>query len=47
MRDWIKLGARAIPEGIVAFLGVKEGDKLDWRMEIINGERVTVVKKIK
>jgi bifunctional DNA-binding transcriptional regulator/antitoxin component of YhaV-PrlF toxin-antitoxin module len=36
-----------IPEGIVAFLDIKEGDKLDWRMDIQNGERVVVVKKIK
>lgn len=35
-----------IPEGIVAFLGVKEGDKLDWKMEIAkDGERIVVVKK--
>ncbi|MCX6649593.1 MAG: AbrB family transcriptional regulator [Candidatus Bathyarchaeota archaeon] len=36
-----------VPEGIVAFLEVKEGERLDWRMEIINGERVAVVKKVK
>lgn len=35
-----------IPEGIVAFLDLKEGDKLDWKMEIIKGERVVVVRKI-
>lgn len=35
-----------IPEGIVAFLNVQEGDKLDWKMEITkNGERVVIVKK--
>lgn len=35
-----------IPEGIVAFLGVKEGDKLDWKMEVTDeGERVVLVKK--
>jgi hypothetical protein len=36
-----------VPEGIVAFLELKSGDKLDWKMEIQNGERVVVVKKIK
>jgi hypothetical protein len=36
-----------IPEGIVVFLNLKEGDTLDWKMEIINDERVAVVKKLK
>jgi hypothetical protein len=35
-----------VPEGIVAFLELKAGDKLEWKMEIINGERVTIVRKI-
>jgi len=35
-----------IPEGIVAFLELKAGDKLEWKMEIIDEERVTVVRKI-
>lgn len=35
-----------IPEGIVAFLDVKEGDKLDWKMEVTKeGERVVLVTK--
>lgn len=35
-----------IPEGIVAFLGVKEGDKLDWKMEVAkDGERIVIVTK--
>lgn len=35
-----------IPEGIVAFLGVTDGDKLDWKMEVMkDGERVVVVTK--
>lgn len=35
-----------IPEGIVAFLGVKEGDKLDWKMEVTkDGERIVIVIK--
>ena len=35
-----------IPEGIVAFLEVTDGDKLDWKMEVLkNGERVVVVTK--
>lgn len=36
-----------VPEGIVAFLELTEKDKLEWKMEIINGERVAVVRKIK
>ncbi len=35
-----------IPEGIVAFLDVHEGDKLDWKMEVTkDGERMVIVKK--
>ena len=36
-----------VPEGIVAFLELKEGDKLEWRMEIINNERIAMVRKAK
>ena len=36
-----------VPEGIVAFLELQAGDKLEWKMEIIDGERVTIVRKIK
>lgn len=36
-----------VPEGIVAFLELKAGDKLEWKMEITNGERVTIVRKLK
>jgi hypothetical protein len=36
-----------VPEGIVAFLDLKVGDKLDWKMEIIENERVVVVRKIR
>ena len=35
-----------VPEGIVAFLNLKECDKLEWKMEIINGERVAIVRRI-
>jgi hypothetical protein len=34
-----------VPEGIVAFLDLRAGDKLEWKMEIIDNERVTVVRK--
>jgi hypothetical protein len=34
-----------VPEGIVAFLELTEGDKLDWRMDIQNNERIVVVRK--
>jgi len=36
-----------VPEGIVAFLNLKAGDKLEWKMEIMDGERATVVYKAK
>lgn len=37
-----------IPEGIVAYLDLQAGDKLDWRMENDkNGERIVVVRKVK
>ncbi len=37
-----------IPEGIVAYLGIQAGDKLDWTMENDkNGERIVVVRKSK
>jgi hypothetical protein len=36
-----------IPEGIVAFLDMQQGDVLDWRMDIVNGERVVIIRKIK
>ena len=37
-----------VPEGIVAYLGIQAGDKLDWTMENDkNGERIVVVRKAK
>lgn len=36
-----------IPEGIVAFLELTERDKLEWKMDIVNGERVTTVRKVR
>jgi hypothetical protein len=37
-----------VPEGIVAFLDLKESDKLEWKMDIIgiDNERVAIVKKL-
>jgi hypothetical protein len=35
-----------VPEGIVAFLELKEGDKLEWKMEIVENKRVAIVKKM-
>lgn len=35
-----------VPEGIVAFLDLKAGDKLEWKMEIINDERVVMIRKM-
>jgi bifunctional DNA-binding transcriptional regulator/antitoxin component of YhaV-PrlF toxin-antitoxin module len=46
-----KIGTRSlrttVPEGIVAFMGIKEGDKLEWKMDIQNNERVSIVLKQK
>jgi len=36
-----------VPEGIVAFLQLEPGDKLEWRMDIMDGERVVLVRKKK
>ena|GEM_PF-2407447 len=37
-----------VPEGIVAFLALAEGNQLDWRMEIDEkGERYVVIRKVK
>jgi hypothetical protein len=35
-----------IPEGIVAFLELTERDKLEWRMDIQNGTRIVIVRKV-
>jgi hypothetical protein len=35
-----------IPEGIVAFLEIEKGDKLEWKMEIVDNKRVAIVKKL-
>jgi hypothetical protein len=44
-----KIGTKSlratVPEGIVAFLEIKEGDKLEWKMDLKNDERIAVVKK--
>jgi hypothetical protein len=34
-----------VPEGITEFLEVKAGDKLDWKMEVQDNDRIAVVKK--
>jgi len=36
-----------VPEGMVAFLELSEGDRLEWRMDIQNGERIAIVRKAK
>ena len=38
-----------VPEGIVAFLQLNEGEKLDWRMEVdeTTHERYVIVRKTK
>lgn len=36
-----------VPEGIVAFLGLEEGDKLQWIMDFDKTERIIIVKKKK
>jgi hypothetical protein len=35
-----------IPEGIVAFLELKKGDELEWKMEFVEGKRIVVVQKV-
>jgi hypothetical protein len=34
-----------VPEGIVAFLNLKVGDKLVWQMEVKDSERMAIVTK--
>ena len=34
-----------VPEGITEFLGVKAGDKLEWKMEVHDNERAAIVTK--
>jgi hypothetical protein len=34
-----------VPEGIVAFLDLKAGEKLEWKMEFLNGQKVAIVKR--
>jgi hypothetical protein len=34
-----------IPNGVVAYLGLRDGDKLEWRMEIENGGKVVLLRK--
>ena len=34
-----------IPEGIVSFLDLKPGEKVDWTMEFIKGRRVAAIAK--
>lgn len=34
-----------IPEGVVAYLGLDDGERLEWRMEIEEGEKVVKVRK--
>jgi bifunctional DNA-binding transcriptional regulator/antitoxin component of YhaV-PrlF toxin-antitoxin module len=44
-----KIGTKSlrvtVPEGVVAYLDLRSGDKLEWRMEIENGEKVVLVRK--
>jgi hypothetical protein len=46
-----KIGTKSVratvPEGIVSYLEIEVGDKLEWRMDTKNNERVTVVSKKK
>jgi len=42
-----KIGTKSlratVPEGIVAFLNIKEGDKLEWKMDIQDNKRIAIV----
>lgn len=46
-----KVGTRSlratVPEGIVAFLGIQEGDKIEWMMDVQDNERSAIVRKTK
>ncbi len=46
-----KLGTKSlratVPEGIVAYLNLEAGNKLEWQMEMHKGERVVIVRKVK
>jgi hypothetical protein len=45
-----KLGTKSlratIPEGVVAYLDLGAGDKLEWKMEIEDGKKVVKIKKL-
>ncbi len=44
-----KLGTKSlrvtVPEGIVAFLDLQSGDKLEWRMEFDGKTKIAIVRK--
>lgn len=44
-----KVGTKSVratvPEGIVSYLELEIGDKLEWRMDSQNSERVAIVSK--
>jgi hypothetical protein len=33
------------PEGIIIFFRIKKGDKLEWKIDIKNNERIAIVRK--
>ena len=36
-----------VPEGIVAFLNLEAGDKLEWKMDVEKNQKIVIVKKKK
>jgi len=34
-----------VPEGIVSYLELEVGDKLEWRMDTKNNERIVIIRK--
>ena len=36
-----------IPEGVVAYLGIQSGNIIEWRMEIMDGQKIVLVRKSK
>lgn len=36
-----------VPEGIVVYLGIEAGDKLEWKMDMKKSERIVIIKKKK
>lgn len=36
----------SVPEGIVAFLDLDATDRLNWKMDVVNGKRIAIVSAV-